>query len=111
LKTKQLYLFCCAIAWKLKGTRSLKDGEHGLALALAEPFNLVILDIRLPGKDGFDVCRELRRHSISVPVLMLTARSDVADRVKGLKLGADDYLSKPFEVEEFLARIEALLDE
>ena len=86
-----------------------KDGEHGLALALAEPFNLVILDIKLPGKDGFDVCRELRRRGISVPILMLTARSDVADRVKGLKLGADDYLSKPFEVEEFLARIEALL--
>src|SRR5215467_4305502 len=86
-----------------------KDGEHGLALALAEPFSLVILDIKLPCKDGFDVCRELRRHSISVPVLILTARSDVSDRVKGLKLGADDYLSKPFEVEELLARIEALL--
>ena len=86
-----------------------KDGEQGLALALAEPFSLVILDIKLPCKDGFDVCRELRRHSISVPVLILTARSDVSDRVKGLKLGADDYLSKPFEVEELLARIEALL--
>jgi DNA-binding response OmpR family regulator len=86
-----------------------KDGEKGVALALAQPFSLVILDIKLPGKDGFDVCRELRRHSISIPVLMLTARSDVADRVKGLKLGADDYLSKPFEVEELLARIEALL--
>jgi two-component system alkaline phosphatase synthesis response regulator PhoP len=86
-----------------------KDGEQGLTLTLSESFSLVILDIKLPGKDGFDVCRELRRHGVLVPVLMLTARSDVADRVKGLKLGADDYLSKPFEVEELLARIEALL--
>jgi two-component system alkaline phosphatase synthesis response regulator PhoP len=85
------------------------DGEQGLAQAITGAFNLLLLDIRLPGRDGFDVCRELRRHCINVPVLMLTARGDVKDRVKGLKLGADDYLAKPFEVLELLARIEALL--
>jgi DNA-binding response OmpR family regulator len=86
-----------------------KDGEQGLTQALGGTFNLLLLDIRLPGKNGFHVCRELRRHCINVPVLMLTARGDVKDRVKGLKLGADDYLTKPFEVAELLARIEALL--
>jgi DNA-binding response OmpR family regulator len=86
-----------------------KDGEQGLTQALGGTFNLLLLDIRLPGKNGFEVCRELRRHCINVPVLMLTARGDVKDRVKGLKLGADDYLTKPFEVAELLARIEALL--
>jgi two-component system alkaline phosphatase synthesis response regulator PhoP len=86
-----------------------KDGESGLAKAIAEGFHLLVLDIKLPGKNGFDVCRELRRHCINVPVLMLTARGDVKDRVKGLKLGADDYLTKPFEVSELLARVEALL--
>lgn len=86
-----------------------KDGEQGLAQAIAGSFHLVLLDIKLPGRNGFDVCRELRRHCLNVPVLMLTARSDVRDRVKGLKLGADDYLPKPFEVAELLARIEALL--
>jgi len=85
------------------------DGERGLAQALRGAFDLVLLDIRLPGRNGFDLCRELRRHSINVPVLMLTARGDVKDRVKGLKSGADDYLTKPFDVAELLARIEALL--
>ena len=86
-----------------------RDGEQGLACAIGGTFDLVLLDIKLPGKNGFDVCGELRRRSINVPVLMLTARGDVKDRVKGLKLGADDYLVKPFEVAELLARIEALL--
>ena len=86
-----------------------EDGEQGLARAIGKPFNLVLLDVRLPGKNGFEVCRELRRHGINVPVLMLTARGDLKDRVKGLKLGADDYLAKPFEVAELLARMEALL--
>jgi two-component system alkaline phosphatase synthesis response regulator PhoP len=86
-----------------------KDGEQGLAKAISGTFNLLLLDVKLPGKNGFDVCRELRRHCINVPVVMLTARGDVKDRVKGLKLGADDYLPKPFEVVELLARIEALL--
>jgi two-component system, OmpR family, alkaline phosphatase synthesis response regulator PhoP len=85
------------------------DGEQGLMNALRAPFDLVLLDVKLPKKSGFDVCRELRRHSVSLPILMLTARSDVKDRVKGLKMGADDYLGKPFDVTELLARIEALL--
>jgi len=86
-----------------------KDGETGLVQAIGGGFHLILLDIRLPGKNGFEVCRELRRRCINVPVLMLTARVDVKDRVKGLKLGADDYLGKPFEVAELLARVEALL--
>jgi len=86
-----------------------KDGEQGLAEALREAYDLLLLDIQLPGRNGFEVCRELRRHCMNVPVLMLTARGHVTDRVKGLKTGADDYLIKPFEVAELLARMEALL--
>lgn len=86
-----------------------KDGEQGLTQALGGTFDLLLLDIKLPGQSGFEVCRALRRHHIHVPVLMLTARGDVKDRVKGLKTGADDYLVKPFEVAELLARMEALL--
>jgi two-component system alkaline phosphatase synthesis response regulator PhoP len=85
------------------------DGEQGLAQAIRGPFDLLLLDIKLPGRNGFEVCRELRRHCVNLPVLMLTARGDVSDRVKGLKTGADDYLVKPFEVVELLARMEALL--
>jgi Response regulators consisting of a CheY-like receiver domain and a winged-helix DNA-binding domain len=86
-----------------------KDGEQGLTQPLGGTFDLLLLDIKLPGQSGFDVCRELRRHCVHVPVLMLTARGDLKDRVKGLKTGADDYLVKPFEVAELLARMEALL--
>jgi two-component system alkaline phosphatase synthesis response regulator PhoP len=85
------------------------DGETALARALAEPFDLIVLDVMLPGRDGFEVCRELRSRGGQIPVLMLTARSQVIDRVVGLKLGADDYLTKPFEMIELLARVEALL--
>jgi two-component system alkaline phosphatase synthesis response regulator PhoP len=85
------------------------DGESALALVAQEPFDLAILDIMLPGMDGFAVCRELRQRGLSLPILMLTARSQVVDKVVGLKLGADDYLTKPFEMIELLARIEALL--
>ena len=85
------------------------DGNTALARALGEPFDLVLLDVMLPGRDGFEVCRELRSRGSQVPVLMLTARSQVIDRVVGLKLGADDYLTKPFEMIELLARVEALL--
>ena len=74
-----------------------------------QPFDLLILDLMLPGIDGFEVCRELRRRGLRLPVLMLTARSEVIDKVVGLKLGADDYLTKPFEMVELLARLEALL--
>lgn len=86
-----------------------KDGIQGLSQAMGGAFDLLILDVRLPGRNGFEVCHELRRHSLNVPVLMLTARGNVKDRVKGLKIGADDYLVKPFDVTELLARIEALL--
>jgi two-component system, OmpR family, alkaline phosphatase synthesis response regulator PhoP len=85
------------------------DGTSGLARALGEPFDLVILDVMLPGKSGFDICRELREQGRNCAILMLTARSQLADRVVGLKLGADDYLTKPFEPPELVARIEALL--
>jgi two-component system, OmpR family, alkaline phosphatase synthesis response regulator PhoP len=88
---------------------SAMDGPSGLARALGEPFDLVILDVMLPGKNGFEVCRELRQQGKDLAVLMLTAKSQLVDRVVGLKLGADDYLSKPFEPPELLARIEALL--
>ncbi|HOL71274.1 MAG TPA: response regulator transcription factor [Bryobacteraceae bacterium] len=85
------------------------DGDTAAAKAASEPFDIIVLDVMLPGKSGFDVCRELRQQGKDVAVLMLTARTQVADRVAGLKLGADDYLTKPFEPPELLARIEALL--
>ncbi len=88
---------------------SATDGVSGLAFALAEPFDLLILDVMLPGKNGFEVLRELRQQGRDYAVLMLTAKTQVVDRVVGLKLGADDYLSKPFEPAELLARVEALL--
>ena len=86
-----------------------RDGELGLNLALAEKFDLIILDVMLPKKNGLDVCRDLRQKGSSTPVLMLTAKGETFDKVLGLKIGADDYLTKPFEVMELLARIEALL--
>jgi two-component system, OmpR family, alkaline phosphatase synthesis response regulator PhoP len=85
------------------------DGVSALSAARDGGFDVVLLDVALPGKNGFDVCRELRQGGSDVPVLMLTARGDVTDRVVGLKLGADDYLAKPFEMIELLARMEALL--
>ena len=85
------------------------DGASGLARATAGSFDLVILDVMLPKKAGFDVCREMRQKGIDTAVLMLTAKTEVADRVVGLKLGADDYLTKPFDPAELLARVEALL--
>src|SRR5215467_1453600 len=88
---------------------SAGDGPSGLRRAAGEPFDVVILDVMLPGKNGFDVVRDLRAQGKDVPVLMLTAKSQLVDRVVGLKLGADDYLTKPFEPEELLARVEALL--
>lgn len=85
------------------------DGLLALARATVQPFDLIVLDVMLPGASGFDVCRDLRQRGIHVPILMLTARAQVVDRVVGLKLGADDYLPKPFDMMELLARIEALL--
>ena len=86
-----------------------QDGEAGLAQAERDSFDLIILDVMLPRKNGFDVCRDLRQRGIHSPIIMLTARGQVVDRVVGLKLGADDYVTKPFEMIELLARIEALL--
>ncbi len=85
------------------------DGESGLARASSDVYDLLILDLMLPRKSGLDVCRDLRQRGIKTPILMLTARDQVVDRVVGLKIGADDYLTKPFEMIELLARIEALL--
>jgi len=85
------------------------DGEAALAKAAAREFDLVILDIMLPKKTGLDVCRELRQRGIDSAILMLTAKNQIVDRVVGLKLGADDYLAKPFDPAELLARVEALL--
>jgi two-component system, OmpR family, alkaline phosphatase synthesis response regulator PhoP len=88
---------------------SATDGMSGLRVAAEGVFDLILLDVMLPGKNGFDVCRDLRARNVTTPVMMLTARGQVIDKVLGLKLGADDYLTKPFEPMELLARIEALL--
>jgi two-component system, OmpR family, alkaline phosphatase synthesis response regulator PhoP len=85
------------------------DGESGLERASREAFDLVLLDVMLPRMNGFDVLRELRKRGTETPVIMLTAKSQVVDKVVGLKLGADDYVTKPFEMVELLARIEAKL--
>ncbi len=88
---------------------SATDGLTGLARASGERFDLIILDLMLPGKNGLEVCRELRQQGRDVAILMLTAKTQLVDRVVGLKIGADDYLTKPFEPPELLARVEALL--
>jgi len=85
------------------------DGAAGLASATAGGFDLIVLDVMLPRMNGFDVCRAARQRGVTTPILMLTARGQVVDKVVGLKLGADDYLTKPFETIELLARLEALL--
>lgn len=85
------------------------DGETALAQAFDNDYDLVILDVVLPGKNGFKVCRELRTNGLAIPVLMLTARDAVEDKIEGLDSGADDYLPKPFDFDELLARVRALL--
>ena len=85
------------------------DGNVAVTRATGEPWDVIVLDVMLPGRDGFDVAKTIRQQGIQTPILMLTARTQVVDRVVGLKLGADDYLTKPFETIELLARIEALL--
>lgn len=85
------------------------DGDSGLAAAIGGEYDVIILDRMLPGMDGVDICRELRSKGIRTPVIMLTAKGQVRDRVEGLNAGADDYLMKPFAFEELLARIRALL--
>jgi two-component system alkaline phosphatase synthesis response regulator PhoP len=88
---------------------SVSDGPAGLKRGATGSFDLIILDVMLPYSNGLDVCRDLRQRSIKTPILMLTAKGQLVDKVVGLKLGADDYLTKPFEMMELLARIEALL--
>ena len=85
------------------------DGETGAHWAQVNEYDVIILDVMLPGKDGIELCREVRRRSITTPIIMLTARDALDDRVKGLDAGADDYLAKPFAFEELLARVRALL--
>jgi len=85
------------------------DGEMGFQKAQKNPYQIIILDLMLPKKTGLDVCRDLRAKQIQTPILMLTAKGQVIDKVLGLKMGADDYLSKPFDFMELTARIEALM--
>ncbi|MDP6705191.1 MAG: response regulator transcription factor [Alphaproteobacteria bacterium] len=88
--------------------RSAADGTQGLEKAESGRFDLIILDLMLPGVEGLEVCRQLRRQANYTPILMLTAKSDEVDRVVGLEVGADDYLTKPFNVRELLARVKAI---
>src|SRR2546429_4403179 len=85
------------------------EGRSGLDLALSDTYDAVILDVMLPELDGIEVCRQMRAERVMTPVLMLTARGSVEDRVKGLNVGADDYLTKPFAMAELIARVNALL--
>jgi DNA-binding response OmpR family regulator len=96
---------------KLEGyeVESAKDGEKGFSMAKESNFDLIILDIMLPRMDGFEVCKQLRQANITIPILMLTAKSQEIDKVLGLELGADDYVTKPFSPRELLARVKALL--
>ena len=90
-------------------TLAASSGEQGLARALGEVPDLILLDVTMPGRSGWDVCRELRQRGLDVPIIMLTARGEEADRVRGLELGADDYVTKPFSLRELLARVRAVL--
>lgn len=85
------------------------DGQRGLAMAQASRYDLIILDLMLPGIDGLEICRQLRGHADNTPILMLTAKSAELDRIVGLEMGADDYLPKPFSVRELVARAKAIL--
>jgi DNA-binding response OmpR family regulator len=85
-----------------------RDGDAGLTLALVTAFDLVLLDLGLPRRNGLDVLREMRRHGVQTPVIVITARDDIGDRVGGLDAGADDYLVKPFHLDELSARLRAL---
>lgn len=85
------------------------DGERAYSRALESPFDLILLDVMLPSKDGYDVCRDLRRARVRTPILMLTAKTQEAEKILGLELGADDYVTKPYSPRELRARIKALL--
>ena len=89
--------------------RLAKDGIAGLQSILESPPHLIVLDLMLPGKNGFEICAELRQRGIRTPIIILTARGQEADKIRGLELGADDYVTKPFSLAELLARIRAVL--
>jgi two-component system alkaline phosphatase synthesis response regulator PhoP len=89
--------------------QSSGDGVEAQELAMTQPFDLIILDVMLPSRNGFDVCRNLRKSGLNTPILMLTARTELNSKVQGFKSGSDDYLTKPFETPELQARVEALL--
>jgi DNA-binding response OmpR family regulator len=88
---------------------SALDGEEGLNKGLSEAPDLILLDLMLPKKDGVDVCRELRQHNVTTPIIMLTAKAEEVDKIVGLEIGADDYVTKPFSVKELLVRIKVQL--
>src|SRR5689334_5251733 len=100
---------CQALREEAYAVDAAYDGEEGEELALVNEYDLIILDLMLPRKNGIALCRGLREHDIATPILMLTARDTVEDRVEGLDSGADDYLVKPFYMDELLARARALL--
>jgi two-component system alkaline phosphatase synthesis response regulator PhoP len=85
------------------------DGDEAFEMATQAPFDLIILDITLPHRDGFTVCHDIRQAGLITPILMLTARAQTTDKVKGLRIGADDYVTKPFDMQELVARAEALI--
>lgn len=88
---------------------TVSDGESALQATDQSGYDLMVLDVMLPGMNGFDVCREVRRRNLNIPILMLTARSETVDKIVGLRLGADDYVTKPFDMGELVARVEALM--
>ena len=98
-----------ALAFAGYETLEAKDGREGIKKALESEYDLLLLDLVLPDGDGFEILRQLRKQEASLPVIILTARGEEADRVRGLRMGADDYVVKPFSVKELLARIEAVL--
>lgn len=85
------------------------DGKDGLLKALNNKYKLIVLDIRLPGMDGFEICKQIRRERINTPIIMLTSRTEEIDKVLGLEIGADDYITKPFSIREFIARVKVIL--
>jgi two-component system response regulator MprA len=98
-----------SLAFEGYAVTTAANGQEGLKLLLQEEPNVIILDVMMPQLDGWEVCRRIRESGSAVPILMLTAKDEVSDRVKGLDLGADDYLVKPFALEELLARVRSLL--
>jgi len=90
-------------------TEKVHDGKEGLIRAMEDTYQLIILDLKLPGMDGLEICRKLRMEKINTPIIMLTSKSEEIDRVLGLEIGADDYLTKPFSIRELVARVKTVL--